>query len=198
MAATHDAICKHGYADLSMRNIAAECSKSHSLLTYHYDTKANLIEAYLDYLVAYLEQYAEPDSSIHPLDRVEHYLDYFTVGSDHVPHALQVAFLELQMVALRDDDFQEKLGDHRRQNVQLLTDIVEDGVDRGVFRSDLDVDAVAKLILSSAFGASSWETTNGQPGLTDDVRDALRAEVFPHLLADDAPERDTPRGHHDD
>lgn len=186
MAATHRAVCEHGYADLSMRKIAAESDKSHSLLTYHYDTKANLVEAYLDYLLDYLEQYTDPEPSVHPLDRVEAYLDYYTVGSEHLPQTLKAAFLELQMVALRDDDFQAKFRAHRGENLRMLADILRDGVERGVLRADLDVDAMAKLVLTSVVGASSWQATSDDPGLAADVRRALRDEVYPVLLTEDA------------
>lgn len=184
MWATHQALCKHGYADLTMRKIAAESSKSHSLLTYHYDTKENLIAAYLDFLIGLLGDVVEESDAGHPLDRLDEFLDYFTVGTEVYPESLQIAFLEFQMMALRNDELRRKLAEHNRDNFELLADIIEDGIDQGVFRSGIDSDALARLILVSVMGASEHEITEGMEHLTDEVRNTLRTELFQTLLLD--------------
>ena len=186
MWATHEALLNHGYADLGMRDIAAESTKSHSLLTYHYDTKRNLVESYLDFLVGLLGDAVEESDADHPVDRLDELLDYFTVGTEVYPEDLQRAFLELQLLALRDEAFRETLADHDRDNVDLVADVVADGVERGAFRDDLDPDALARLVLSAVLGASEREVTTGTDGLADEVRETLRAEVYPTLLSEDA------------
>ncbi len=190
MWATHEALVEHGYADLGMRDIAAESTKSHSLLTYHYDTKRNLVGAYLDFLVGLLDDAVEESDADHPLDRLDDLLDYFTVGTEAYPAELQRAFLELQLLALRDEAFRETLADHDRDNFGLVADVVADGVERGVFRADVDPDALARLVLSAVLGASEREVAEGMDGLADGVRETLRAEVYPALLREGAPERD--------
>jgi AcrR family transcriptional regulator len=186
MAATHTAICQHGYADLTMRKIAAESSKSHSLLTYHYDTKANLVHAYLEYLVSVLESDFETDPDAHPVDRIEAYLDYFTVGTELFPEPLQIAFLELQVAAFRDEALRTRLAEHNRENVRLLSEIVADGVERGVFRQDVDPDRVAKLLLAAVVGASEQQTVGVADSFAPAVRESLRQTVFPRLQATDS------------
>lgn len=186
MWATHEALLKHGYADLGMRAIAAESTKSHSLLTYHYDTKRNLVGAYLDFLVDLLGDAVEASDADRPLDRLEELLDYFTVGTEVYPESLQRAFLEFQLLALRDEAFRETLADHDRDNFELVADVVADGVERGAFREDLDPDALARLILSAVLGASEREIAEGIEGLADGVRETLRAELYPAILSDDA------------
>ena len=39
MEATYEALCKHGYAELSIEKIADEFDKGKSLIYYHYDDK---------------------------------------------------------------------------------------------------------------------------------------------------------------
>ncbi|PSQ42055.1 TetR family transcriptional regulator, partial [Halobacteriales archaeon QS_9_68_42] len=41
--ATYRALCDHGYAALTMQDIADECDCSKSLLHYHFDTKEDLL-----------------------------------------------------------------------------------------------------------------------------------------------------------
>lgn len=182
MWATHSALLDHGYANLTMRNIAAKSSKSHSLLTYHYDTKQNLIGAYLDFLVGLLETVAVESDAEDPLDRLDAFLDYFTVGTDVFPESLQVAFLEFQMLALRDEDFRTALAEHNRDNFALVADIVADGVEQGIFRGDIDADALARLVLCTVMGASQQEITNGMDGFAASVRTTLDTEVLPEVL----------------
>lgn len=180
MWATHQAISKHGYADLTMRNIAAESSKSHSLLTYHYDTKANLVREYLEFLISLLQEHVEDEPTGSPLERIETFLDYFTVGTDVFPRDLQVAFLELQMASLRDDELREILTEHNRDNFQLLADIIDEGRARGSIREDVDSNAMANLLLSAVIGASEQETVNDFDLVTD-VRGTLRTVVVDDL-----------------
>ncbi len=182
MWATHQALCTHGYADLTMRKIAAESSKSHSLLAYHYDTKDELIESYLDFLIGLLHDAIEDTEGVHPRERLDEFLDYFTVGTEVYPESLQVAFLELQMMALRNEELRRKVADHDRKNFALLAGILDDGIEQGVFRADIDSDAYAEFILLAVMGASEHETTGEIEGLTDDVRTLLRTEVFDRLI----------------
>ncbi|QLH79707.1 TetR family transcriptional regulator [Halosimplex rubrum] len=50
MGATYRALCEHGYADLTMQDIADESDKSKASLHYHFDTKEELLLAFLDHL----------------------------------------------------------------------------------------------------------------------------------------------------
>ena len=55
MAATHRALCTHGFADLTTQRIADEWGKSKAALHYHYDTKEELLRTFLDHLLAKFE-----------------------------------------------------------------------------------------------------------------------------------------------
>lgn len=186
MWATHDALCKHGYSNLTMRNIAAECSKSHSLLTYHYDTKENLISAYLTFLVEQFDEGGDFIEGDDPLERLERFLDFFTVGSDVYSEELAVAFFELGNAALRDEAFRETLRTHETGNLRILADIVEDGQERGDFREDIDADDAAKLLVSTLAGAGQLEMAAGMSGISADIREVVRTELLPTLLLTDA------------
>jgi|APHM01.1.fsa_nt_gi Bacterial regulatory proteins, tetR family. len=50
MQATYRALCEHGYADVTMQAIADETDKSKAALHYHYDSKRDLLMAFLDFL----------------------------------------------------------------------------------------------------------------------------------------------------
>lgn len=52
MGATYRALCEHGYAELTMRDIAEESDRSKAALHYHYDDKEGLLVAFLDHIYA--------------------------------------------------------------------------------------------------------------------------------------------------
>ncbi|HET7323460.1 MAG TPA: helix-turn-helix domain-containing protein, partial [Halococcus sp.] len=56
MHATYRALCKHGYANLTMQDIADESTKSKAALHYHYDTKQDLLLAFLSFLYERFEE----------------------------------------------------------------------------------------------------------------------------------------------
>lgn len=68
MDATYQALCKHGYTDLTIQKIADEFGKSKSLLYYHHDTKDEILIVLLEYL---LNQFTVEDT-IDPTDDPKH------------------------------------------------------------------------------------------------------------------------------
>lgn len=50
MTATYEALCAHGYTDLTAQDIADRTDKSKSLLFYHYDSKDDLVADFLVFL----------------------------------------------------------------------------------------------------------------------------------------------------
>jgi len=67
MGATYRALCEHGYAALTMRDIAEESDRSKAALHYHYDDKEGLLLAFLDHLyeefTERFEEYAPSQSA---------------------------------------------------------------------------------------------------------------------------------------
>lgn len=48
--ATYRALCAHGYANLTLQDIAVEADTSKASIHYHYDSKNQLFAAFLDEL----------------------------------------------------------------------------------------------------------------------------------------------------
>jgi len=89
MSATYRALREHGYADLTIQQIADEFEKSKSLIYYHYDTRTELLVAFIDHLLT-------PD------------LDDETV-------AFWRAMLELRAQAAHDERIQAAIADYLRE-----------------------------------------------------------------------------------
>jgi len=62
MEATYRALLRHGYADLSISRIADELDKSKAAIYYHYDTKDDLLVAFLEFAVDRFEETIETET----------------------------------------------------------------------------------------------------------------------------------------
>lgn len=186
MEATHKALCKHGYADLTIRKIAAESSKSHSLLTHYYDTKRNLILVYVNYIIDIMEDDIGGSEDADPRKRLETMLDYYTVGTEVYPEELAVALFEIEHIGYRDEELRTVLREYHEREFEILTEILSDGLEQGVFREDVDCALFARFVVSTLDGATRHEISGSIEGIAQDVREFLSSTVFPRILfADD-------------
>ena len=77
MKATYEALCTHGYTDLTAQDIADRTEKSKSLLFYHYDSKEDLVADFIDYLLDRYVERVERTASLSPVERLAAFVDWF-------------------------------------------------------------------------------------------------------------------------
>jgi AcrR family transcriptional regulator len=182
--ATYCALCECGYAGLTMQDIADRSATSKSSLHYHYDTKHDLLLAFLDHLYDSFAERFGTDPDADPLDRlaavVEEALDD---DDDEQRRDLRTAILEIRAQAPYDDAFREYLGEFDAYIADQLRKIVADGVEAGVFSDDADPDAVAEFLVTVFDGAHVRAITAGRS--LSATRERLAEYVEESLLADD-------------
>lgn len=185
MTATLDAVCTHGYADLTMQDIADEFDKSKSLLHYHYDTKADLFVAFLDYLIDNfedrLDELTETDS---PLDaRFKRYIDWFAVDPDEPErYSLHLALLEMRTQAPHTKRFQERFARSDELATTAFAELIEEGQASGEFATDIDPIDLGRLCFVTMDGARARQLTIGKPGYAKAVGATLfEAVIKPRL-----------------
>jgi len=185
MGATYHALCKHGYASLTMQDIADEFDKSRSLLHYHYDTKEELLLAFVDNMVGWIgDRLAESDTE-DPLERLSEAIDGFVVEpGEEERETFALALVELRVQAVHNEAFRERLAVHYEQNVETIADIVADGIEAGVFR-EVDPERVGEGIYTAFQGARTYQVTLGAEGASLRMRDAIAEFVVTDLLVDD-------------
>lgn len=183
MRATYRALCEHGYADLSMQDIADELDKSRSLLHYHYDTREDLLLSFVDNLVGWIDARLDETDTTDPRARLLEYVDHFVVDPDDDEHRdFVVALFELRMQAVHNEAFREKLARHYRTNVETAASIVAEGVESGVFRPVDPYDA-AETIYNAIEGARFYQVVLGADGAARRMQDALVEYVVSDLVA---------------
>jgi len=182
MCATYRALCRHGYADLTMQDIADEWEKSKPALHYHYDTKRGLLLAFLDHLFdSYTDRVADPGDGS-PRER----LHTLVAAALDPPRAdttreLRTALFEVKAQAPHDDAFRERLERFDRYLHDEIRTVVGSGVDSGAFRTDVDPDETATLLVTLVNGAHSRRIVLGDDA---GVPEAIRSFVADRLVAD--------------
>ena len=170
MHATYRALCDHGYANLSMQDIADELDKSRSLLHYHYDTREELLLAFIDHLVGWIGDELEETDTEDPRARLVEYADRFAI-----------ALFELRLQAVHNERFREKLAEHYRGNVEAAAEIVADGVESGVFHP-VDPWRTGETIYTALEGARMYQVLLDTEGASERMRDAVVEYVIGNLV----------------
>lgn len=184
MEATYVALCEHGYAALRMKDIAEETSKSKATLHYHYDTKVELLYAFLEYLYERFERRVDEIDGETATERLVALVDLFlTPRREETGEEFQTAILEIKAQGPYDERFREQLRQFDRLLLDRFEVIVEDGQESGEFDADVDPAPMAEFVVTLLNGAQTRTVAVGRPtGRTGEefaeyVVDLLRAEV---------------------
>jgi AcrR family transcriptional regulator len=182
MEATYQALCEHGYADLTIQAIADEFDKSKSLLYYHYDTKDEILIAFLEYLLDQFSIEDAIDRNESPDEQLWTLVDEFLPESPPDEHReFQLALFELRSRALSKAAYREQFTRVDRLIHDAFVDVLTAGIDDGSFR-EVNVEETATLLVSTVTGAMLRRVTTD-----DDVtaaREAVVDLVESRLLAD--------------
>jgi AcrR family transcriptional regulator len=186
MAATARALADHGFADLTMRDVAGRVDVSKSTLHYRYDTREGLLAAWLQHNARNAEALFEAYEDEDPLPRLCGILDanLAAIADPELPGLLP-AYLEIHARAARSDAFRDAIAESEARYRDELVAIVEQGIQEGVFR-DVDPEATATLLLAVPDSAGLTQHTLGDDAVVDRLRTALNEVVFETLVRDDA------------
>jgi AcrR family transcriptional regulator len=185
MGATYCALCKHGYAELTMQDIADETDRSKATLHYHYDTKEDLLLAFLEYLYASFERRLDDLDATDPAAGFLELVDEALYPPDPDNYReLQTALLEVKAQAPYDDAYQERLAEFDALLRERFASVLAEGIDRGVFVDDADPERDASFLVTVVDGAHLRRVAAGEP--IDAARRRLLEYAEKNLLADDA------------
>ncbi|WP_435098531.1 TetR/AcrR family transcriptional regulator [Halarchaeum sp. P4] len=183
MEATYRALCEHGYADLTMQAIADEFEKSKSLIHYHYDTKEELLVAFLDYLLDEFLQKVEATDDEDPRERLERLVDALLSGPGEAAD-FQIAMLELRSQAPYVEAYREAFAANDARLSELLADTVRDGIEASEFRG-VDPEQVAETILVMVDGARTRSVLFGDEDPVEHTRRAIDGYLHSHVFVGD-------------
>ncbi|AUV82699.1 TetR/AcrR family transcriptional regulator [Salinigranum rubrum] len=180
--AVKNALATHGYAGLTTKKVAAESEKSEAFFFYHYDTKDDLVVAFLDWAIEHnRDQLSALDDD--PVTRLYDALD-FLVGdpADDVDRGINVAMMELLSHAPHNERFHERLTAYEASVIELFVDIVEEGIARGQFE-EVDAHDVASYLVVTANGTAGAAMALGMHDVDAGVRRELDRYLRTNVLA---------------
>lgn len=183
MEATFRALSKHGYKDLRMRDIGNEMEKTRQVIHYYYDGKYDLLSSFLEYVIEQYEGSVEVDQDADPRTELSARIDQclFGPGFDDFTHWDRMkVYHELFALAQRDDRHQELFNDHYRKISQSIVDVVEEGIEEGVFR-EVDPVRMGELITDLIHVSRERRVTLGHEDAPRETRRAMDEFVLNSL-----------------
>ncbi|ELY63959.1 TetR family transcriptional regulator [Natrinema versiforme JCM 10478] len=164
MEATYRALCKHGYAELTMQDIAEESTKSKGTLHYHFEGKGDLLKSFLEYLLDRFEERTQTVPGETPAERLHEFLDeLLTPSDDDSAEEFRTAILEIKAQAPYNEAYQDQLSEFDSALHDRIAELVADGLESGEFRADIDPDEVADFLVTLFHGAQTRAAAVDRP-----------------------------------
>ena len=151
MEATYRVLCEYGYADLTIKRIADEYGKSTAAVHYYYDTKDELLAAFLDYLLTRFVDTIQDIETTDPKQRLEKLLDKLLV-KPQADADLSMALLEMRSQAPYKEEFRERFQQNDEYIRYTVKAVINHGIDEGVF-TDVDAESVTHSLAIIVDGA---------------------------------------------
>jgi len=183
MRAVYRALCEHGYANLTTKRIADELGKSTALLHYYYESKEELLVAFLEYLLTQLDTKVA-DEAANPSEKLEILVDALLPESP-AESEFGVAALEMKAQAPYVEPFRQQLQTNDDRITELIEEMIQEGIDTGHF-ADVDPARAAEHLRILVEGARTRSIVLDKPesvavGRTtiEEYLEALRTEGDP-------------------
>jgi AcrR family transcriptional regulator len=185
MEATYAALCEHGFAELTMQDIADESDRSKASLHYHFDTKEALLLAFLDHLYeAFTEKYGHPEGET-AVERLVTFVDDILCREDAEENeAFHTALLEIRAQAPYAEPYRDQLRRFDAFVRDRVEAIVADGVEEGTVREGVDPADTAAFVATLIDGVNARRVAIGET--EGGTRRTFVAYVREHLVAPDA------------
>lgn len=171
MDATYQALCKHGYTDLTIEKIAEESNKGKSNIYYHFDDKKALILDFLDFMKDNLKEEFESLNSENSEEDFDDLLGMMLGVEDEEMWDFHKSLMEIQGRALYDEDFKQKFRKLDYLVVEKFTEILK----------ELEVkepEKQAELIVSTVQGGLSRKLTVENSKDLNKIKEEIKKEFL--------------------
>ena len=183
MRATYRALRDHGYADLTIKRIAEEYGKTTAAVHYHYETKEDLLAAFLDYILDQFAAAVHDVETTDPEQRLDLLIDKLIADAeDH--QDLLIAMLEMRSQAPYNETFGERFQQNDEYVRYMLRTVIDHGVREGVF-SPVDSEHVARALMMIVDGARTRAVVLDEADTLATARQTAAEYVDAVLLDDD-------------
>lgn len=184
MAATYSVLAEQGFANLTTQRVADEADCSQSLVHYHYDTKEDLVVAFLEWVHGQETEWLETLADGSAEQRLQRFVDaQLSIPADEEHARFNVAFVELAAAAARNERYRTVLTAYSDLLQETLAGIIRDGIETGEFRQ-VSPEATARFLRYALQGAVQADLTLDEPEAKSHIEAAVDAYVERMLLAE--------------
>jgi AcrR family transcriptional regulator len=155
--AVRRALVDHGYERVTTAKIAEAYGKTEAGLYYYFDSKDEMIAAFLDHLCGHLSEQIAGRETDGPEDELRVACELLFLDPDDEAAPVHVAIMELLSHAPHNETLREPLIRLETAVLEELERIVREGVEAGVFRA-VDPRATAAFLLAAADGSTGFYT----------------------------------------
>lgn len=181
--ATYQALCKHGYAELTVQDIAAESTMSKASIHYHYDSKDDLFVASLEYLYEQYTARIEAATGGSPRRQLRSLLELLVTDDGEAPGTeFRTAMLEVKAQSPYNEEIQERLVDFDTLLFERVEEIIEAGISRGEFTDRIDPSVAAESLTTTITGAQTRRVAVDHS--TDQLYEMMTRYIETNLLTE--------------
>ncbi len=180
MQATYRVLHEHGYADLTIKRIADEYGKSTAAVHYYFETKDELLAAFLDYILERFVDSIQDIETTDPQERLELLLDQMLVDPQE-DSDLSIALLEMRSQAPYKEEFRERFQQNDEYMRYMLKAVINHGIDEGVF-NDVDAAHATRSLATIVDGARTRAVVLDDDGELESARRTASEYVDAVLL----------------
>jgi AcrR family transcriptional regulator len=157
LRAALELIAERGYANLTVADVCMRAGYSRGIVTYHFSSKAALVEDLLDEVFQKgLHMYgADEGTTPIGLDGLNAMIDSFLVGVRQDPTAIRgYSRLILEGLSSADGELADRLRLYSRSVRTMIERPIRRGVEEGLLKPNLDVSAHAAALYGALRGIS--------------------------------------------
>lgn len=170
MHATYRALCRHGYANLSMQRIAEEAEKGKSLIYHHFNGKEDLMLSFLDHLTAKMEDDMDAFDDLSAAEALDTFLDKSLCIDDEEMWTFRKALMEMRLQAPYNENFATKFKEIDTFLLDVLTDIFERN---SVPRSRETADIVLSTLEGLTYRKMTLQETDNLSEAKEDIKELI-------------------------
>ncbi len=173
------------FGETSMNDIVSESGLSKGAIYNHFKSKEELIvaiyERFMERTLKQLETMLEAESTTSR--KLELIGDVAFVATADRPRAFQAMNVEFMVAASRMEALASRMEARYNETVGLLRDTIQEGINSGEFRDDIDAGDVAAILFAAADGMTFQFATSGVSFDWRRMKGALLDTVLNGILA---------------
>lgn len=175
-----------GFSGTSVRDIAHEAGVNLAMISYYFGSKEKLMQALFEYRSnAYQLEKVLNDESMTPLEKVNHMIESYMdkVFNQQCFHKIMVR----EQMRNHDNELGEMLKVYKKKSLNTIQQLIEEGVNKGVFRKDIDL----QMLVLTMTGTTNHliSTMDFYRYMNDDLKDlseddfkaTMKNKLFEHL-----------------